>query len=163
MDIFTTIITPIIVGSIASFIAWYIPSERFSPKGQIVRYNQFFVDVEGKDSKHPILKRNVQIANTSSVFAMYNISCFFEFIDAENNIVYHEEKQQAYAAAKTTEDNLVIIPFKMLPVSEIEKWKPVKVKLVLIYENRYGTKKVSDFWKISEYDIKRNTFTFNSK
>lgn len=155
------IIVPIVIGVIASFIVWYLPTECFKPSGEIVSYNQEVEKTVIEESK-PIdgkdLKRNVHIINNSPRFAMYNITCFFEFIDSNSNIVYHEEKQQAYASAKTTEDHPLVIPFKSLPVSEIEQNKPIKIKMILVYENRYGTKKVSGPWWIREYNKDKNTY-----
>lgn len=158
-----TILVPIIIGALASFIVWYMPTERFLPKDKIVCYNQRKEDDNRIDSNcstivRTLLKRNVHIVNKSSKFAAYNITCFFEFIDDESNIVYHEEKQQAYMAANTTEVHPLIIPFKGIPISKIEQLKPNKIRLFLIYENRYGTKKVSGPWWIKGYDLDRTTF-----
>lgn len=152
-----------IVGALASLIVWYIPTERFKPKDRIISYNQrkeeeISINIKGDRNIRQILKRNIHITNSSPKFAAYNVTCFFEFIDGESNIVYHEEKQQAYAAANTTEDHPLIIPFKGLPITKIEQWEPVKIKLYLIYENRYGTKKVSGPWWVRDYSLEKNTF-----
>lgn len=161
--VISLIVVPVIIGVFASFIVWYLPTERFNPSGRLVSYNQHyieedFVDSKGSARKRQMIKRNIHITNNSPKFAMYNITCFFEFLDSDNNIVYHEDKQQAYSPANTTEEHPLIIPFKSLPLSKIEQWKPIKIKMFLIYENRYGTKKISGPWWIREYDTGKTTF-----
>jgi len=154
---------PIFIGALASFIVWYIPAERFIPTNSVISYNQHkedecTINPKGEITVNKILKRNIHLINSSRIYAAYNITCFFEYIDDECNIVYHEEKQQAYMAANTKRNHPLVIPFKVLYVSEIEKLKPINIRLFLVYENRYGTKKISGPWLIKGYNLDKNSF-----
>ena len=123
-----SIILSIIIGAFASFIVWFVPTECFNPKIKPVSCNQkeeseTIINSKGESVTKQVLKRNVHIINESSMCAAYNITCFFEFFDDENNIVYHEEKQQAYTKANTKKDHSVVIPFKKLQIANVEQKK----------------------------------------
>lgn len=163
--IIISILTSIIIGAIASFIVWVIPTEKFEPKIRLVSYNQKIVedvikDSNGKNIKRQVLKRNVHIVNTPSKFAAYNVTCFADLLDEDNNIVYHEEKKVPIVEANTTETDAVVLPFERLSVAKLMKENVIKIELNLVFENRYGTKKTSGPWWVKEYEI--NTSSFNT-
>ena len=166
--IIISIISSIIVGAIASFIVWIIPAEKFEPQLKIVCYNQKIVedsvkDSKGEESHRKLIKRNIQIVNHSSIFAAYNITCFAELLDDNNNIVYREEQKLPIIKAKIRETDAIVLPFERLPISKLKKENVIKIEFNLVYENRYGTKKTSGPWWVKEYDTDTNSFTTTSE
>lgn len=161
--IITSVLLSVVIGAVASFIVWVIPAEKFKPKIRLVCYNQKTIEDSVKNSKGEMikyyyLKRNVHIVNDSFRFSAYNITCFAELLDEENNIVYREEKRLPIVQSNTTETNALILPFERLSIAKLKKENVIKIKLNLVYENRYGTKKTSGPWWIRDYDLEKKTF-----
>lgn len=161
--IIISIVSSIIIGAIASFVVWVIPAEKFEPEIKLACYNQNMVDdsitnINGKKLKRQMMKRNIHIVNDSQIFAAYNVTCFAELLDGDNNIVYREEKRLPIVKANTTETNAIVLPFERLSVIKLKKEKVVKIELNIVFENRYGTKKTSGPWWIKGYDLEKNTF-----
>lgn len=161
--IIISIVSSIIIGAIASFVVWVIPAEKFEPRIKLACYNQKIVEdyipsINGKKLKRQMMKRNIHIVNDSQIFAAYNVTCFAELLDGDNNIVYREEKRLPIVKANTTETNAIVLPFERLSVIKLKKEKVVKIELNIVFENRYGTKKTSGPWWIKGYDLEKNTF-----
>lgn len=161
----TSIIIGAVAGAIATFIIWFIPTEAFKPKIRIETYNQspeiitISKEVDGKKENKQIrcLKRNIHIVNDSMLFAAYHVTCFVELRDADTSIVYREDKALPIVKANIS-DHPIVLPFRKLPVDTLEATKAVSIKLYLVYENRYGTKKTSGPWLIKKYNFTEQTF-----
>lgn len=166
--IIVSILSSIIVGAIASFIVWIIPAEKFDPQIKLVCYNQKVVedsvkDSNGEESHRKLMKRNVQIVNHSPKFAAYNITCFAELLDENNNIVYREEQKLPIIKANIMETDAIVLSFARLPLSKLKKENVIKIEFNLVFENRYGTKKTSGPWWVKEYDTDTNSFITTSE
>jgi len=160
-------IIPIIIGAvagaIATFIIWFIPTEAFKPRIKIKSYNQpqekiTFTNLNGSKREELFLKRNIHIVNDSLLFAAYNVTCFVELLDADTNIVYHEAKELPIVKANIREEKATVLPFRKLAVDKVVETKAIKIKLYLIYENRYGTKKTSGPWWVKKYNVVDQSF-----
>lgn len=158
-------VLPIAIGIIASFIAWFIPAEKFKPEIIGVRYNQVVIEEDilsegGKTELKRKIRRHIQIKNISPKFAAYNIFYRFEFYDDKGENVYFEGDIFPYMAANSGE---ISIPLITLSVNRIIPKNIVRGQLQLIYENRYGTKKKSDTYIIEEYTIDKTSYLLVSK
>lgn len=159
------IIIGAVAGAIATFIIWVIPTEAFKPKIRIETYNQpseitTVTKKDGnKEKKEEIrfLKRNIHIVNGSMLFAAYHVTCFVELHDAETNIVYREDKTLPVVKANNS-DHPIVLPFRKLSVDTLKATNATSIKLYLVYENRYGTKKTSGPWWIKKYNYTEQTF-----
>lgn len=157
-----SIIIGAVVGAIATFIIWIIPTEAFKPKIKIDVYNQIpdnvtFIRPDGNIKEKRFLKRNVHIVNGSSRFAAYNVTCFVELLDANGHIVYREDKALPVVKANISE-HPIVLPFRKLTITELEETKATSIRLNLVYENRYGTKKTTGPWYIKKYNYTDQTF-----
>lgn len=162
-SILITILSSIVLGAISSFVVWVIPAEKFEPNIRIVLYNQrkvtdYVKNTNGKTVKRLFLKRTVHIVNDSPQYAAYNMTCFAELLDDNNNIVYREEKKIPIVKANTSETDAIVLPFERLPIDKLKKANVVKIEINLVYENRYGTKKTTGSWWIRSYNLEKNTF-----
>lgn len=158
----TAIIIGAVVGAIATFVIWVIPTEAFKPRIRIKTYNQppeIITITKKNDSKEEIrcLKRNIHIVNDSILFAAYHVTCFVELHDAETNIVYREDKTLPVVKANTS-DYPIVLPFRKLPIDTLKATRATSITLHLVYENRYGTKKTSGPWLIEKYNYTEQTF-----
>lgn len=160
-------IIPIIIGAvagaIATFINWIIPTEAFKPRIKIKSYNQpqetiTFTNLDGSKKEELFLKRNIHIVNDSLLFAAYNVSCFVELLDADMNIVYRETKELPVVKSNIREDKAIVLPFRKLSAAKLVETQAIKIKLNLVYENRYGTKKTSGTWWVKKYNVHDKTF-----
>lgn len=152
-------VLPIIIGIVASFVAWLIPAEKFRPKIVGIRYNQIINEdvknVNEKVEKRATLQRHIEIQNLSSMYAAYNIFYRFEFYDNKGQNVYFEGDIYPYIAANS---GTISIPLRTIPVDKMSPKNIVRGQLQLIYENRYGTKKKSDTYHIEEYTIDKKSY-----
>lgn len=156
--IIISIFVSILIGAFASFIVWFIPAEIYEPNIKLKSYNQTYKSSNEEKESRQMIKRNLHIVNESSIFAAYNITCFAELLDEDNNIVYREEKHIPIVKANTKETGAIVLPFERLPISRLKKENVVKIEINLVYENRYGTKKTSGPWWIRDYDLEKKSF-----
>lgn len=155
------LLIPVVIGAIASFIAWIVPAELFIPRISAKRYSEDKETVVNKtqDGEEIInyYTRKILVKNKSFLFAGYNISYSFEFYNSDNNIVYSESWNYSHLKRRGSR----VLPLKAIRVDELEAKKIVGFSLAVICENRYGTKKKSNPYTIQDYTISRMVYSLN--
>ena len=152
------IIIPIIIGIAASFIAWIIPAELLIPRISAMRYSEEKEVVKNKtketEEEIEYLTRKILVKNKSFLYSAYNISYSFEFYNSDDTIVYSES--WTFPHLKRGEKRAM--PLKAIKLDDLNSKKVVGFSLSIICENRYGTKKKSGPYKMSEYRIDKKSY-----
>lgn len=146
---------PIVIGIIASLIAWLLPAEGIRPKIEMERYIQKKTNQKAAEQKDD-LRRSIHISNCSNRCAAYNLICYFEFLDESNKPVYFETRSVPYIKCASTDD---IIQLKGLDAYELKTKNVVDARITVIYENRYGTKLIAGPVQTGQISLEKETYS----
>lgn len=131
-------------GTVSSFLVWYVPARVIMPRIKCSGFVQL-------DSK-----RKVSIVNESKYYDAYDLTCYIEYLDDNDNDIFREVSQIPLLGKNTATKiklRTISTPQKLQKDSRPSKQmflerETRKLRLTITYHNRYGSKKSTPTWLI---------------